>query len=320
MRVVFAGTPPFAATALAALVDAGHSITLVCTQPDRPAGRGLKLTPSAVAQTAQALGLPLYQPERLRDPRTHQPIADTHPDVMVVAAYGLILPQAVLDIPRLGCLNIHGSLLPRWRGAAPVQRAIEAGDAKTGIGIMQMEAGLDTGPVLLEREVAILPNDTGGELMARLATVGAEAIVAALADPSQWIKRIQATDGVTYAHKIRKAEASLDWQQEAHLLERRIRAFDPFPGTEALLADAKAPLRLKIWRAQLGISPAHAAPGSITAVDDTGVTVATGAGELVLTVVQVPGQKRQPAAEWARNARIQPGSTFIDATPAPDSP
>ena len=244
MRVIFAGTPDFAAAALAAIVAAGHDVSLVLTQPDRPAGRGMNLMPSPVKKLAQAHGLEVFQPLSLKNTEAQERIAAQQADVMVVAAYGLILPQVVLDMPRFGCINIHASLLPRWRGAAPIQRALLAGDAETGVCIMQMEAGLDTGPVLLRGAFAITPSDTTASLHDRLAELGARLVVEALpllplpAQP-------QPIEGVTYAHKIEKAEALIDWRRSAAELDRHIRAFNPFPGAQAIFAGQT----VKLWAA-----------------------------------------------------------------------
>ena len=255
MRLIFAGTPEFARVALARLHAAGHTIALVLTQPDRAAGRGLKLRPSAVRQFALDQDLPIAQPRGLRlDGRYAEDAAAAwttiqaaRAEAMVVAAYGLILPQHVLDAPRRGCLNIHASLLPRWRGAAPIHRAIEAGDAETGIAIMQMDAGLDTGDVLIEQAVAIRPTDTTGSLHDRLADCGGALIVQALAEIDTLVPRPQAAVGITYAAKIDKREAALDWSQSAAQIERRIRAFDPQPGVATQLGDVP----LKLWRARM---------------------------------------------------------------------
>lgn len=312
MRVIFAGTPDFAAAALEAIHQAGHAIPLVLTQPDRPAGRGMKLTESATGQMAGRLGLVTAKPLTLKDAGIQQQLRDLAPDVMVVAAYGLLLPQAVLDIPRHGCLNIHGSLLPRWRGAAPVQRAILAGDAESGIGIMQMEAGLDTGPVLLEKKIPIAADDTGATLFAKLTRLGAEAIVEALARLPELTPRPQPSEGVTYAHKLSRQEALLDWTQSAAQLARQIRAFDPFPGSETRHREEA----LKIWAAVAetpGVAPAPgqpAVPGCVVSVDKQGPLVACGEGALRLMTVQKPGGRRIPAAEWARVNALAPGEVL----------
>lgn len=292
MRVVFAGTPPFAARALEALVRSRHEIVLVLTQPDRPAGRGLKLAPSAVSQSAAALGLAVAKPASLKDPAGVAPIREAACDVMVVAAYGLLLPQAVLDLPRHGCLNIHGSLLPRWRGAAPVQRAILAGDPTTGICIMRMEAGLDTGPVLLRREIAIGAEATAGSLMEELSKLGAEAIVEALDRLPELAPQPQDEARATYAAKIAKAEARIDWSRRNVEIDRQVRAFNPSPGAEASLGGAA----LKIWKAQP--VPGDGPPG--TWIDAGSLVVACGSGGLRLIEVQRPGARRMAAEAFAR--------------------
>lgn len=290
MRVIFAGTPDFAAQALAAILAAGHDVSLVLTQPDRHAGRGMKLQPSAVKQLALAHSLPVFQPERLKDPTTHEPIHAAQADVMVVAAYGLILPQAVLDMPRYGCLNIHASLLPRWRGAAPIQRAIEAGDIETGVTIMQMDAGLDTGAMLLAEPLKVGAAETAGELHDRLAALGARLIVTALALRDALTPVAQPTTGTTYAAKISKAEAQLDWAEPADVLARKIRAFNPFPGATLPLAGEP----VKIWRAEAVTG--SGSPGQILAADANGIVVAARHGALRLTELQKPGGRRVTSA------------------------
>jgi methionyl-tRNA formyltransferase len=326
MRVIFAGTPEFARSALAALHAAGHDIVGVFTQPDRPAGRGMKLQASAVKQYAVAHGLPVVQPHSLKlDGKYPQEaaaaqafIAQAQADVMVVAAYGLILPQWVLDAPQHGCLNIHASLLPRWRGAAPIHRAIEAGDAQTGVTIMQMDAGLDTGDMLLEETMTILPQDTTASLHDKLADMGAALIVKALTQVGQFKPVKQPTEGVTYAHKIEKAEAAIDWTLSAQQLSQRIRAFDPFPGMTAQMAGEM----VKVWQAHvlanaladtLTDAPAHAStakPGTLLAIDESGLQVACGAGVLCLTQLQKPGGKRQPVADFVRHFKGTVGDVF----------
>lgn len=298
MRVIFAGTPDFAAQALDAILAAGHHVMLVLTQPDRPAGRGMKLQPSAVKQLALEHNLPVFQPDRLKDPVTHEPIRAAQADVMVVAAYGLILPQAVLDMPRYGCLNIHASLLPRWRGAAPIQRAIEAEDKETGVTIMQMDAGLDTGAMLLGESLKLGAGETAGELHDRLATLGARLIVQALAHYDTLKPTPQPADGVTYAAKISKAEALLDWNEPADMLARKIRAFNPFPGATLTLAGEP----VKVWRAEPILEAATSAslPGQILAATAEGIVVATHAGVLRLTELQKPGGRRLTSAEFLR--------------------
>jgi len=296
-RVAFAGTPDFACTALAAIVGAGHQVPLVLTQPDRPAGRGLKLQASPVKQFALAHGLPLAQPRSLRldgrfaaDAAAARAALDAaRPDVMVVAAYGLILPPWVLELPRRGCLNIHASLLPRWRGAAPVQRAIEAGDRETGITVMQMDAGLDTGPMLLTAALPIGDDDTGGTLTAALAALGADTIVQALARLDALVPRPQPAAGASYARKIDKAEAAINWTAPAALLERRIRAFDPFPGCTV----ERGGQSFKVWRAAV-VPAAGATPGARLALHPGRLVIGCGSDALELLEVQLPGGRRQP--------------------------
>lgn len=304
MRIIFAGTPEFAALALEALLAAGHTVPLVLTQPDRPAGRGMHLVPSAVKGIADQHGLVVYQPQRLKEAASHQPLRDAAADLMVVAAYGLILPQAVLDLPRLGCVNIHASLLPRWRGAAPIQRAIAAGDQETGITIMRMDAGLDTGPMLLRAALPIDGDDNAAMLHDKLARLGAGLVVKALADFETLVSVPQPSDGVTYAAKIDKSEAALDWRRPAHELERQIRAFNPFPAATASL-DATT---LKVWRASLRTEAG--APGTVLQADDHGILVACGEGALCLTELQKPGGKRLPARDFLNGFAIRPGASF----------
>jgi methionyl-tRNA formyltransferase len=318
MRLVFAGTPEFARTALESLHAAGFEIVLVLTQPDRPAGRGMKLQASPVKQFALEQAIAVAQPRSLRlDGKFPEDavaakatIEEARADAMVVAAYGLILPQWVLDQPRLGCLNIHASLLPRWRGAAPIHRAIEAGDPETGVTIMQMDAGLDTGDMLLTERLAIEARDTTASLHDKLAPLGGRLIVDALHDAGQG--RLQPVpqpdEGVTYAHKIDKAEAFLDWSQAAAVLERKIRAFDPFPGASAMVGGEP----LKLWGARIDEArgPSIAAPGTVLAVDASGVAVATGDGVLRLTQLQRAGGKRLAVADFLRGFGLAPGMVF----------
>jgi len=308
MRLVFAGTPEFARVALDALLAAGHEIPLVLTQPDRPAGRGLKLTPSPVKQAALAAGIPVAQPRSLRlDGRYPDEAAQARAqleqaaaDVMVVAAYGLILPAWTLQLPPRGCLNIHASLLPRWRGAAPIQRAIEAGDAETGVTIMQMDEGLDTGDMLLERRVPIGENDSAAQLHDALAIAGGEAIVQALQllQAGSLTAQAQPDDGVTYAAKLDKAEAALDCTQPAVLLARRVRAFNPVPGATVRLPGLDAPV--KVWRAQALDMAVTQAPGTLLQATETGIDIATGDGVLRLLELQKAGGKRQPVDVFVR--------------------
>jgi methionyl-tRNA formyltransferase len=294
MRLIFAGTPEFAARALAALVRAGHDIALVLTQPDRPAGRGLRLAPSAVKALAQERGLALCQPASLKDEETHARLHATGADAMVVAAYGLILPGPVLAIPRLGAINIHASLLPRWRGAAPIQRAILAGDTRTGISIMQMDRGLDTGPVLAAESMPIEADDTSASLHDKLAELGARLIVTVLAqlEHSQLTPQPQQTAGVSYAAKITKAEAEIDWSQAAPVIERKVRAYNPMPGASTIVKGAG----LKIWRAC--VNRAEGAPGTIVEAGAKGIVVACGAKALCVLELQRAGGNRLPAAQF----------------------
>ena len=302
MRIAFAGTPEFARVALQALHQAGHELVLVLTQPDRPAGRGMKLQASPVKQFALDHGLPLAQPRSLRlegkfaddAAVARSALVDADPEMMVVAAYGLILPPWTLALPRLGCLNIHGSLLPRWRGAAPIQRAIEAGDSRTGITIMQMDAGLDTGDMLLTEATDITADDSTATLHDRLAAMGARRVVQALALAQQGALQPhkQPSDGATYASKIDKAEATIDWQQPAAVLERRIRAFDPFPGCSTTLAGQP----LKLWRAR--VLAGEGTPGRVLAAETGRLVVACGQGALEVLELQQAGGRRIAARDF----------------------
>jgi methionyl-tRNA formyltransferase len=317
LRVAFAGTPDFARVALQALLDAGHVLPLVLTQPDRPAGRGLRLQASPVKQLAVAHHLPLAQPRSLRldgkfaeDARAARAaLLAARPDVLVVAAYGLILPQWVLGLPRLGCINIHGSLLPRWRGAAPVQRAIEAGDARTGITLMMMDAGLDTGDMLRVGTLDIGADDTAASLTARLASLGARMLVDALPElaAGTLVRRPQPATGVTYAHKIDKSDAAIDWHDSAVAIERRVRAFDPFPGASFRLGDQS----VKLWRAAARPDQqAGAAPGTVLRAADATLAVACGAGTLELLELQRPAGRRVGAQQFLQStgvAELAPG-------------
>ncbi|MES2261854.1 MAG: methionyl-tRNA formyltransferase [Pseudomonadota bacterium] len=308
MKIIFAGTPEFAAVALQSLHEAGFEIPLVLTQPDRPAGRGLHLQPSAVKQYALAHAIPVAQPLSLRrdskDPQraaeaqaAHDLLLATDYDAMVVAAYGLILPRGTLDIKP--CINIHGSLLPRWRGAAPIHRAIEAGDAETGVTIMQMEEGLDTGPMLLIERVAIGPKDTTGSVHDKLAALGAKMVVKVLRKMEQGIHEAvpQPEAGVTYAAKISKEEAALDFTRPAREICRKIRAFNPFPGAHAQIGG----VTIKLWGADVLDADSTAAPGQVLAADaQHGIVVACGGGSLRLTELQKPGGKRLPASEFIK--------------------
>ena len=317
MRVIFAGTPEFARAALGRLHAAGFMIPLVLTQPDRPAGRGMKLHASSVKQFAEEKGIPVAQPRSLRldgkypadAAAAKQAIEAAQADVMVVAAYGLILPQWVLGAPRLGCLNIHASLLPRWRGAAPIHRAIEAGDGQTGVTIMQMDAGLDTGDMLLREAVPIAPDDTTGSLHDKLAALGGRLIVEALELAAcGGLKPVpQPQEGVTYAHKIDKAEAAIDWSQPAPALARRVRAFDPFPGAAGSVAGEP----VKLWAAHaLSDAGWPGEPGRIEAVGAEGIDVRCGSGMLRITHLQRAGGKRLAVADFVRGFALKPGMVF----------
>jgi methionyl-tRNA formyltransferase len=333
VRVIFAGTPEFARVALERLHASGHTIALVLTQPDRPAGRGMKLQASAVKQFALDHGLPLAQPRSLRldgkypeDAATaRQAIADANADVMVVAAYGLILPHWVLDdmaaSGKHGCLNIHGSLLPRWRGAAPIHRAIEAGDAETGVTIMQMDAGLDTGDMLMMHRMPITPTDTTATLHDRMADLGGKLIVLALEQAAAGhLKPVrQPAEGVTYAHKIEKHEAAIDWRLDAAAIVRRVRAFNPFPGATASLNGET----IKVWGARVGAASDATSPagdcGEIVAVALDGIGVATMNSIAVLTELQRPGGKRLAVADFLRGFDVRVGMRFdLQPLPAPE--
>ena len=309
MKIVFAGTPEFAAIALKALLDAGpdagFSVVAAYTQPDRPAGRGMKLTASAVKQLALSRGLSVFQPATLKTPEAQAELAALDADVMVVAAYGLILPQTVLDIPHkvggYGCLNIHASLLPRWRGAAPIHRAILAGDAKTGVAIMHMEAGLDTGPVLLETFTAIGQTETAGQLHDRLATLGAEAIVhvlTKLARGHELAAAAQSSHGITYSHKITPDEAQIDWSSSAVEIDRKIRAFNPVPGAWTTWRGEK----LKLWASALVSVPScvGSEPGAVLATEGEHLLVCCDSSVLAITEIQRPGGKRMAVSAWIK--------------------
>jgi methionyl-tRNA formyltransferase len=311
LRAGFAGTPDFAAAALAAIADAGFTIPLVLTQPDRPHGRGLATAASPVKRLAQARGLPVSQPATLKDAAARATIASADLDVLVVAAYGLILPGAVLEMPRHGCINVHASLLPRWRGAAPVARAIEAGDATTGISIMQMDAGLDTGGVLAAEGVAIDARETAGTLTAKLAAQGARMIVATLATLAgggTLAAAPQPAEGVTYARKVTRDEARIDWRRDAAAIDRAVRAFDPWPAAWTTHDGAV----LKVWRAVvLADAPrSDAPPGTIVRVQAAGIDVACGDGVLRVDEVQPANARRMPAAAFAAGRALAAGARF----------
>ncbi|WP_369915553.1 methionyl-tRNA formyltransferase [Xanthomonas sp. NCPPB 3005] len=304
MKIVFAGTPDFAVPSLRAAAQR-HEVVAVYTQPDRPAGRGRGLTPSPVKLEAVARGIPVLQPETLRSPEALQTLRALQPDLMVVVAYGLILPKAVLAIPTHGCWNVHASLLPRWRGAAPIQRAIEAGDSETGVCLMQMEAGLDTGPVLMSQRTPIGDSETGGQLHDRLAALGAQVLADGLGLLRAGIRPVpqpQPDAGVTYAHKLDKAQARLDWQQPAAQLALRVRAFNPWPITEAVLAGE----RVRIHGA-VALELEHAQPpGTVLAASKQGIDIACGQGALRLRVLQREGGKAITAADYLNARRDLP--------------
>ncbi|MET1079538.1 MAG: methionyl-tRNA formyltransferase [Pseudomonas sp.] len=306
VRIVFAGTPAFAAQHLQALLEHGLQVVGVYSQPDRPAGRGQKLMPSPVKQLAQQHGIAVYQPQTLRDSGAQAELTALQADLLVVVAYGLILPQAVLDTPRLGCINSHASLLPRWRGAAPIQRAIEAGDTESGVTVMQMEAGLDTGPMLLKVHTPIACDDTGGSLHDRLATLGAQALVEAIAALAEGtlVGEVQDDALATYAHKLSKDGARLDWNRPAVELERQIRAFNPTPVCHSTLHGEA----LKVLGAQLGEGQGE--PGTVLEATRDGLTVACGAGALRLTRLQLPGGKPLAFADLfnSRREHFAPGT------------
>jgi methionyl-tRNA formyltransferase len=309
VKVIFAGTPEFARQALAAILAAGHEVVLVLTQPDRPSGRGMKLSPSPVKAEAEKHGIPVYQPERLKDPATHDPIREANADVMVVAAYGLILPQTVLDIPKLGCLNIHASLLPRWRGAAPIQRALMAGDAETGITIMLMDEGLDTGPMLLQERVPIGPEDDAGMLHEKLASMGARLILSALDGLASGAltAQPQPSSGVTYAAKLTRDDERLDWRRSAEELARQVRGLSPRPGAWfAINGD-----RLKVLAGEVIAETFEVVPGVV--LDDR-LTIACGHEAFRIARIQRAGRAPMSAKEFLRGYRVPQGVVL----PTPD--
>jgi len=307
LRIIFAGTPEFAATCLQSLLESPHEVCAVYTQPDRPAGRGRKLTASPVKALALEHGLPVCQPPTLRDPDAQRELAAWQADIMVVVAYGLILPQAVLDTPPLGCINVHASLLPRWRGAAPIQRAILAGDAESGVTIMQMEAGLDTGPMLLRVSCPIGADDTAQTLHDRLAGLGARALVEALAGLEAGALAAETQDEAlaNYAAKLEKSEAEIHWGRGAAELDRQIRAFNPWPVAFTRLGERN----LRIWEAEPRPGSSPAAPGTVLAADPDGIDVATGEGILRLKRLQLPGGRPLPARDFlnAQRGGFAPG-------------
>ncbi len=304
MRLIFAGTPDFAAAALRALISAGHDIALVLTQPDRPAGRGMKLSPSAVKVVALAHGFPIFQPASLKDAEAHGPLKEAGADLMAVAAYGLILPQAVLDIPPLGCINIHASLLPRWRGAAPIQRAILAGDHETGITLMQMDAGLDTGDMLTKHPIRIEDDDTAQTLHDRLAALGGMAIVDALDALDGLMPEMQDNSLATYAAKLSKEEGLVDWRKPATDIARAVRAYTPFPGAQTPWQGES----LKLWIAEAIDAKGEA--GTVLSADKTGIVVACGQGALRIVELQRAGGKKLHVAQFLAGCDIKPGERW----------
>ena len=305
MRIIFAGTPDFAAESLKALLHSGHDICAVYTQPDRPAGRGRKLTPSPVKQVALDHQIPVEQPLNFKQQDSLNQLASYQADLMIVVAYGLLLPQAVLDTPRLGCINVHASLLPRWRGAAPIQRAILAGDKETGVGIMKMEAGLDTGPVLLEARCAIDANDNAQSLHDKLAELGAATLLESLVDIEQRLQHAIPQDDsqMTYATKLQKQEAVIDWQHSAVQILRQVNAFNPWPVAQTLLNGEV----LRIWQAELIPEQSTAQPGTIIAVSKQGIDVATTDGSLRITQLQMPGKRAMQVQDFLNANSIDTG-------------
>ncbi|KUM52246.1 methionyl-tRNA formyltransferase [Rheinheimera sp. EpRS3] len=308
LRIIFAGTPDFAARHLQALLDAGHQVIAVYTQPDRPAGRGQQLQPSAVKQLALQHNLAVYQPKSLKKAPAQQELAALDADLMIVVAYGLILPQAVLDTPRLGCINVHGSLLPRWRGAAPIQRAIWAGDTQTGVTIMQMDAGLDTGAMLSTVSCDIDDTDTSASLYDKLAILGPKALLAALADLTALQQQAQTQDDskANYADKLHKDEAQLDFNKSASALQREIRAFNPWPVSYITLAQGS----IKVWQAKAEDGSSDKAVGTVLSADKHGIRIACANGTLLVTQLQPPGKKAMAAADFlnGRADWLSPGT------------
>jgi len=302
LKIVFAGTPEFSVPPLKALLDSPHQVAAVYTQPDRPAGRGRKLTPSPVKETAAAAGIPVHQPANFKAEADRQELEQLGADLMVVVAYGLLLPVRVLEAPRLGCVNIHASILPRWRGAAPIQRALLAGDAETGITIMQMEKGLDTGPMYLVRRLAIEAADTGGSLHDKLSVLGAEALMDALAGIADGTLRPEPQDDAlaTYARKLDKAEAAVDWTRPAREIARQVRAFNPWPVAHTRYEDAS----LRLWAAE-AIPGSGGPPGTVMGAARQGIDVATGEGLLRVTRLQMPGKRAMSAADFINAHPIQ---------------
>jgi len=302
LRIIFAGTPEFAAEHLKALLGSRHEVIAVYSQPDRPAGRGKKLTASPVKEAALAHDIPVYQPLNFKSPEAVAELAELQADLMVVVAYGLILPKVVLDAPRLGCINVHASILPRWRGAAPIQRAIEAGDSETGVTIMQMDVGLDTGDMLIKAFCPILSEDTGGSLHDKLISIGTPALIDALNSIQAGTLKPEKQDNSlsNYAPKLSKEEAALNWQLSAVELARKVRAFNPFPVAHTKPAGTGDDQRMRVWAATSSNKTANATPGSITQISTDGLWIATKNGQLVLELLQLPGKKAMSASEILR--------------------
>lgn len=302
LRIIFAGTPDFAAAHLQALLGSEHQVIAVYSQPDRPAGRGKKLSASPVKELALAHNLPVYQPLNFKSPEALAELQSLNADLMVVVAYGLILPKAVLDAPRLGCINVHASLLPRWRGAAPIQRAIEAGDSESGVTIMQMDVGLDTGDMLVKASCPILPEDTAATLHDKLITLGKPALLTTLAQLQNGSAQAQQQDDSqsNYAPKLSKEEAALNWQLSAEVLARQVRAFNPFPVAHTKPAGSSDDQRIRVWAASAKPQTANAIPGTLCHIDEQGLWIACGEGQLVLQHLQLPGKKAMAVSDILR--------------------
>jgi len=305
MKLIFAGTPAFATAALLSLLNTKHEIVLVLTQPDRPAGRSMQPKESAIKKIAQQYQLKLAQPDNLRDDLIQSLIASMDADLMIVAAYGLLLPKAVLALPKMGCLNIHASLLPRWRGAAPIQRAIEAGDKKTGITIMKMDVGLDTGNILSQQSIAILPNDNTATLSNKLATLGSNLLVRTINCLSEIVSIKQSDDGVCYAEKIKKSEGRIRWEESANVIVRKINAFNPAPGAFTFFRHNP----IKLWEAEI-VKNQQDKPGKIIQLNPEGITVSAGSDAVKLTVLQPANSKRLFAQELINGYKLQAGQLF----------
>ena len=316
MKLAFAGTPEFAAVMLDALVHSRHRVEAVFTRRDARAGRGNRVTESAVKQRAAAAGIRIHQPRSMRAEEAQELLAALAPCAMVVAAYGFLLPAPVLAIPRLGCINVHASVLPRWRGAAPVHHAILAGDRHTGVSIMQMDAGLDTGPILATRTCAIAPDDTAGSLTGRLAELGAAALVDTLdaLETGAVEARPQVDAAATLAPKLSKSEAAIDWARPAAEIVRMVRAFDPWPGAHTRVAGERAPA-FRIWHAELGADDSTLAPGTVLGCDESGLSVTTTCGVVRITELQPPGARRMTAAAYIRGHRLAPGTRLGHGPP-----